>query len=554
MPVQRRRWWRAAFALAGVLVVGDAAQAVARYEPEPGTVVVRDHHSRSTVVRFLVPAGAAIGVREVAAAAAAAGIPNHELEERPADRRGVRELRLRTSLSDRTSLLSRRIDSERLRRLDVFGEDKLALELHPWATVVAGDVRPLGADLLFRRYAVTGEADLAYRIPTSALLRPLLVIVLLTLVPYVGLRAYVARVAGSAGEATDKVHRLRGAMLAVTVVLPLALVAGLFLGGLFLLPDLLLAELAPGLAPSPAVPAVITVLLYLLLALVAVVPATRAVGREYRALRGISPARASRAGNARLGLALGLPLLLWLPLAGLPLASGLPEGVRVALQVSWLLVMLATMPLLAVRLLPTRPLEEPQRSQLDILVERSGVRIRELRVLDTRDQKVANALVIGPVPRLRYVLVTDYLLETLEQDELEAVVAHELGHARQHHVLVKLGALLLLVAAAVGVGVALVPLIRDTGPIVPVLAIPVLVVAALLLVQGALGLLLERKADDYAARLAGADPMIRALERLAEANLLKRRTGPLWNLLTHHPGISERVERLRARPPAPTAG
>lgn len=262
----------------------------------------------------------------------------------------------------------------------------------------------------------------------------------------------------------------------------------------------------------------------------------------------------SRAGNARLGLALGLPLLLWLPLAGLLQASGLPEGVRVALQVSWLLVMLATMPLLAVRLLPTRPLEEPQRSQLDILVERSGVRIRELRVLDTRDQKVANALVIGPVPRLRYVLVTDYLLETLEQDELEAVVAHELGHARQHHVLVKLGALLLLVAAAVGVGVALVPLIRDTGPIVPVLAIPVLVVAALLLVQGALGLLLERKADDYAARLAGADPMIRALERLAEANLLKRRTGPLWNLLTHHPGISQRVERLRTRPPAPTAG
>ena len=173
---------------------------------------------------------------------------------------------------------------------------------------------------------------------------------------------------------------------------------------------------------------------------------------------------------------------------------------------------------------------------------------------------MANAVVMGPVPRLRYVLVTDHLLESLDQDELEAVVAHELGHAKQHHVLVKLGALLLL-AVAVGVGVALgSPLLRSVNPTVLVLVLPVLLVLALLLVQGGLGLVLERRADEYAAGLVGVDPTVRGLERVAEANLLKRRTGLLWNLLTHHPGVAQRVERLRARqphqrptPPAPTA-
>jgi Zn-dependent protease with chaperone function len=565
MPVPRRRARRRSFALAAGLavlsVVAVAGPAGARYEPEPGTVVVRDDMDRSNIVRFIVPAGSPIGPREVAAAAAAAGVANGGMEERPSGRRGVRELRLHTSLSVRTSFLTRRIEAGRLRGLDVFHQGRLVLELHPWATVAAGEVRRLDSDLLFRRYAVAGDGDVAYRIPGSAMLRPLVLVLLLTLVPYAGLRAYAGRVAASDADPTDKAHRLRGAMLAVSLALPLVLVAGLFLGGLFQLPGVLLGGLAPGLSRSPAAEAIGTVLLLVLLLLASLVPAARAIGAEHRKLHGVTVTRASRTGNARVGLAFVLPLLLlWLPLAALSLATGLPEAVRLGLQACWLVVVLAAMPLVAVRLMPTRPLEGPRRGRLDALVERAGGRIRELRVLDTRSQKLANALVMGPVPRLRYVIVTDYLLETLQEDEVEAVVAHELGHARQHHVLVKLGALLAF-AVVVGVGLAAGrPLFRALGPMPVVVAVPLLLMVALLLVQGGLGLVLERKADDYAARLVGVDPMIRGLERLAEVNLLKRRTGPLWNLLTHHPGIAQRIERLRAQqleqpetPPAPTA-
>lgn len=558
MPVQRPRARRRSLALVGglaaLLAVGVAGQAAARFEPAPQTVVVRDDFSRSDVVRFLVPAEAPIGRPEIAAAAAAAGVPDHRIAERSSDRRDVRELRLDTSLTVRTSFLSRRIDAERLRSLDVFHQGRLVLELHPWATVAAGDARPLDSDLLFRRYAVTGPADLAYRIPASAMLGPLLLVLLLMLVPYLGLRVYAGRVAASSADSTDKAHRLRSAMLVTSLALPLALLGGMFLGGLFQLPGVLVGGLAPGRSGSPAAQVVVTMLLLALLFLGSLVPAAMVVGREYRKLRGVTATPASRRGNARLALAVALPLLLWLPMVGLPLLGGLPPAVGLGLQVAWLILVLVTVPVLAVRLMPTRPLEEPARSRLDALVERAGVRIRKIRVLDTRSQRVANALIVGPVPRLRYVLVTDYLLETLDQDELEAIVAHELGHAKQHHVLVKIGAALLL-AVVVGVVVALGgPQLRGVSPAVPLLAIPVLVMTVLLVVQGGVGLVLERRADEYAARLVGVDPMVRGLERVAEANLLKRRTGPLWNLLTHHPGVAQRVERLRSRqsPPRPT--
>src|SRR6266545_889483 len=69
--------------------------------------------------------------------------------------------------------------------------------------------------------------------------------------------------------------------------------------------------------------------------------------------------------------------------------------------------------------------------------------------------------------------------------------------------------------------------------------------AALLAAQGGAGLVLERRADDYAARTAGVDATRRALEKLAAINLVKHRTGRLWNLLQQHPGMAQRIERVR---------
>jgi STE24 endopeptidase len=44
-----------------------------------------------------------------------------------------------------------------------------------------------------------------------------------------------------------------------------------------------------------------------------------------------------------------------------------------------------------------------------------------------------NGALIGVLPRIRYILLTDALLERMPAAQLEAVMAHEIAHARRHH-------------------------------------------------------------------------------------------------------------------------
>jgi len=82
----------------------------------------------------------------------------------------------------------------------------------------------------------------------------------------------------------------------------------------------------------------------------------------------------------------------------------------------------------------TRPMpQSPLRSNLEAICRRSGIRFRDILVWDTMGGGMANACVTGFFGSVRYVLVTDTLLNTMSEDEIEAVFGHELGHARYHH-------------------------------------------------------------------------------------------------------------------------
>src|SRR5205823_12163326 len=56
---------------------------------------------------------------------------------------------------------------------------------------------------------------------------------------------------------------------------------------------------------------------------------------------------------------------------------------------------------------------------------------------------VANAMVVGIVPWVRYVLLTDRLTTEMTGDEVEAVFGHEVGHIKHRHMLYYLGFLLI---------------------------------------------------------------------------------------------------------------
>lgn len=82
---------------------------------------------------------------------------------------------------------------------------------------------------------------------------------------------------------------------------------------------------------------------------------------------------------------------------------------------------------------PTRTLPRgPLRDRLERLAARFQFRFTDILIWDT-DGAIVNAGVTGALPWYRYVLLTDALIEGLDQHEVAAVFGHEVGHIRHRH-------------------------------------------------------------------------------------------------------------------------
>jgi Zn-dependent protease with chaperone function len=128
-------------------------------------------------------------------------------------------------------------------------------------------------------------------------------------------------------------------------------------------------------------------------------------------------------------------------------AGGWEVGAGV-LEAGGALATIALTPPIVRRIWDTIPLGPGDlRDRLDALCRRQRVRVAELLVWRTRGATL-NAAVMGVFAPVRYVLLSDALLERLPDDELEAVVAHEVGHARRRHLPWLMGA----VGATIGLG------------------------------------------------------------------------------------------------------
>ena len=85
------------------------------------------------------------------------------------------------------------------------------------------------------------------------------------------------------------------------------------------------------------------------------------------------------------------------------------------------------------RVLVTESLPDPVlRQRLDVISNRAGVRCRDVLLWHTH-HTVGNAAVMGLLPRFRYVLLSDLLVESLPDEQIAAVFAHEVGHIRHRH-------------------------------------------------------------------------------------------------------------------------
>lgn len=75
----------------------------------------------------------------------------------------------------------------------------------------------------------------------------------------------------------------------------------------------------------------------------------------------------------------------------------------------------------------------PLRDRLEMLCRRMRLRIRDVLVWRSGGM-IVNAAVMGVIPPLRYVLITDAMLEQMDDAQIEAVFGHEAGHVKHHHI------------------------------------------------------------------------------------------------------------------------
>ncbi|MFW6457362.1 MAG: M48 family metallopeptidase [Planctomycetota bacterium] len=81
----------------------------------------------------------------------------------------------------------------------------------------------------------------------------------------------------------------------------------------------------------------------------------------------------------------------------------------------------------------TSPLPEGElRERLETIAHQNNFHCRDILIWHTR-KHIPNAAVIGPLPFMRYVLVTDALWENCTKDEIAGIFAHEVGHVVHHH-------------------------------------------------------------------------------------------------------------------------
>ena len=196
------------------------------------------------------------------------------------------------------------------------------------------------------------------------------------------------------------------------------------------------------------------------------------------------------------------------------------------------------------------------RSRLLRLAERARVPTVGVWIADqSRRSRTANAAVTG-LGRTRRILVFDTLVSRFEAEEVEAVLAHELGHHVAGDVwrgLAVQGAITLaaLWVADRALRAAVAPL-GLSGPSdlagLPFLGLVTMAVTLIALpVVNSWSRQVETRADDFALRLTRAPgPFIGAMERLADLNLSERDPHFLKELLLHsHPSVGRRIARAR---------
>ncbi|MBC6997895.1 M48 family metallopeptidase [Cytophaga sp. FL35] len=203
------------------------------------------------------------------------------------------------------------------------------------------------------------------------------------------------------------------------------------------------------------------------------------------------------------------------------------------------------------------PLEQGSlKSKIEQFAKNVGFELQNIFVIDgSKRSTKANAYFSG-FGREKRVTLFDTLINDLEEEEIVAVLAHEVGHYKKNHIIYNLVASLLLTgvtlfilslfvnnpqvsyaigvsnpsfhAALIGFGILYSPISEITG-----------------LIMNHLSRKFEYQADNYAKHTYAALPLITSLKKLSKNSLSNLTPHPAYVFMHYsHPPLSKRIANL----------
>jgi STE24 endopeptidase len=203
--------------------------------------------------------------------------------------------------------------------------------------------------------------------------------------------------------------------------------------------------------------------------------------------------------------------------------------------------------------------DEHLLQRLEALLKRCGFSSKGVFVMDgSRRSSHGNAYFTG-FGRSKRIVFFDTLLEILGHDEIEAVLAHELGHFKRHHV--RKGMALMMLSSLAGLallgwlmekawfftGLGVSEQTNATALLLFLLVSPVFT----FFLQPLLARYQRKhefEADNFAADQTGAEPMIASLVKLYRENASTLTPDPLYSAFhDSHPPAPIRISNLSSR-------
>jgi STE24 endopeptidase len=199
------------------------------------------------------------------------------------------------------------------------------------------------------------------------------------------------------------------------------------------------------------------------------------------------------------------------------------------------------------------------KDKLERLAQNAGFAAKNIFVLDSSKRSTkGNAFFTGWGKNKRIYLY-DTLLDKLSADEIEAVLAHEIGHYKKRHIWINFAislsvtGIFLFIFTKISSSDIFTPVLGSTSNGMPNFQLNILGFALIFgPVQSIIGLFtnflsrkMEFSADNFANGFGLSNPLVSALKKLAAQNYSNLTPHPLYVIIHYsHPPLVQRIKAL----------